>query len=63
MNNLYPLAQGDEDLDAEDQAAETQDDEEPHEVICSACFGSGEGQNEGSTCRVCKGTGEVWVTE
>ena len=74
MNNLHPVMaaamaafmpmmatiEEDEDLDVELEDAE---DEEPHEVICNACSGSGEGQNEGSTCRVCRGLGEVWVTE
>lgn len=27
--------------------------------ICSNCSGSGEGQYDGTTCRVCKGKGEV----
>lgn len=26
--------------------------------ICPACDGSGEGMNEGTTCRTCKGEGE-----
>lgn len=29
-------------------------------VYCSACAGSGEGMAEGTTCRTCKGSGEVW---
>lgn len=28
-------------------------------VLCSNCFGCGEGQYEGSRCYVCKGLGEV----
>ena len=31
-----------------------------HETsLCMNCSGSGEGQYEGTTCRVCKGKGEV----
>lgn len=28
------------------------------DYICPACSGSGEGQADGTTCRVCKGTGD-----
>lgn len=27
--------------------------------ICPDCNGSGEGHNEGTTCRTCKGEGEI----
>ena len=33
------------------------DDVEPG--ICPACNGSGEGMHEGTTCRTCKGEGEI----
>jgi DnaJ-class molecular chaperone len=33
------------------------DSDEPG--ICISCSGSGEGQSEDSTCRTCKGKGEV----
>lgn len=29
--------------------------------ICGHCSGSGEGMYDGSTCRLCRGTGEVVV--
>jgi hypothetical protein len=29
------------------------------EGICPACSGSGEGMHEGTTCRACKGKGEL----
>ena len=73
MNTLHPIMAAalasfmpiiatieEDDLDIEMEDAE---DEEPHEVICNACSGSGEGQHEGTTCRACKGLGELWVTE
>ena len=46
----------------------TQLDDEPNaptcateSVICSTCNGSGEGMYDGSTCRTCRGDGEVEV--
>lgn len=39
------------------------DEDEAHQEICNACSGSGEGQSEGTSCRICRGLGEVWVTE
>ena len=60
ISPAFPASEiDDEDLDIEDEEVE---DEEPHEAICSACSGSGEGHHEGSTCRTCRGSGEVWVT-
>ena len=57
----YPATQiDDEDFDIED---DVEPEFEPHEAICSACSGSGEGMYDGSTCRTCRGSGEVWVTE
>ena len=47
----------------DDEDTEVLDDQEPHEVMCNTCSGSGEGQHDGTTCRVCKGAGELWVTE
>lgn len=32
-------------------------------VICDACAGSGEGYVDGSTCRTCRGGGEVLTAE
>lgn len=29
--------------------------------LCGACNGSGEGMYDGSSCRVCKGTGSAWA--
>ena len=36
------------------------EDEENEEemLLCSFCFGSGEGMHDGSNCQECKGTGE-----
>ena len=62
LAGFMPLVMTHEDDEDEDLDIETPDDE-PHEVICNACSGSGEGQHEGTSCRVCKGLGEVWVTE
>lgn len=33
------------------------DDNEPS--ICGSCSGSGEGRFDGTTCRACKGMGEI----
>jgi DnaJ-class molecular chaperone len=31
--------------------------------LCGACYGSGEGPVDGSRCRSCSGTGQVYVGE
>ena len=52
----------DEDYRAQDEArfiADDQPDDEIWHGICPHCSGSGEGQNEGSTCNFCKGKGEI----
>ena len=52
----------DEDYEAEDNArfmADDQPDDEIWHCICQHCSGSGEGQNDGSTCSYCKGKGEI----
>lgn len=36
---------------------EEEEDYEDEDIICSACNGSGEGMYDGSTCRVCGGSG------
>ena len=33
------------------------DDDEP--ALCNDCAGSGEGHFDGTTCRACKGLGEI----
>ena len=33
------------------------DDDEP--ALCNDCAGSGEGRFDGTTCRACKGMGEI----
>ena len=37
-------------------------DEPAESLLCLDCAGSGEGANDGATCRACKGQGEVMVT-
>jgi len=37
-------------------------DDHPHtREICPSCNGSGEGRYEGTRCRRCGGSGEVWT--
>ena len=45
----------------ENKVEETNDDEEDDDeyVYCPECRGSGEGMWDGSTCRVCGGSGEL----
>jgi len=33
-------------------------EQEEYELMCNACSGSGEGSHDGSTCQICKGSGE-----
>ena len=53
----------DEDYNAQDEEAENMADNESPDGyepgICVHCNGSGEGQYDGSTCRFCKGKGEI----
>lgn len=78
MNTLHPImaaalagfmpfamsTKEDDEYDEEYSTDAEQDDEdEAHQEICNACSGSGEGQSEGASCRICRGLGEVWVTE
>lgn len=47
---------------AADEARYMADDEEISDAepgICPGCNGSGEGQFDGTTCRFCKGKGEM----
>lgn len=71
LNNLHPimaqaLAPFMFQVDPRDDLLLEEDDFDEEQVeddelgICPACSGSGEGQNEGSTCSRCKGMGEVW---
>lgn len=72
LNNLHPIMaqalapfmfhtdpRDDLLLEEDDTPEDDEQDDEPG--ICPACSGSGEGQNEGSTCTRCKGMGEVWA--
>lgn len=50
------------DFDEDDAAYlcdDDQDDANDETGICPACSGSGEGMHEGTTCRSCKGKGEI----
>jgi hypothetical protein len=49
-----------DDTDIEiDEPDQDQADADLGPDICGACSGSGEGRWEGSSCRTCRGTGEV----
>lgn len=45
--------------DFEDDDEMEEDDCDEYNTICSSCNGSGEGQWDGSLCRVCGGTGDA----
>ena len=45
--------------DDEDYDAPDEETPEGEAGICPHCSGSGEGQYDGSTCRSCKGKGEI----
>lgn len=58
---LYQHPDDDEDY-ARDEARFMADTDQPDDYepgICPHCNGSGEGQNDGSTCSYCKGKGEI----
>jgi len=50
-----------DDFEEEEEEIEEDDDEEcdEYDTMCSSCNGSGEGQWDGSLCRVCGGSGDA----
>jgi len=46
-------------LEYDDDWRETSQPIDDEPLICSHCNGSGEGMHEGTTCKLCKGDGEV----
>ena len=63
MTRFTERPDDDEAYEAADNArfmADTdQQNDETEPGICPHCSGSGEGQNDGSTCSYCKGKGEI----
>lgn len=55
----YHLHMDDFEEEEEEEIEEEEDDCDEYDTMCSSCNGSGEGQWDGSLCRVCGGSGDA----